>query len=38
LGVSSSVNSTLRRLAGGIGGQVSTMLLASAAIGSSGNP
>jgi MFS family permease len=37
-GVSSSVNSTLRRLAGGIGGQVSTILLASLVLSGSGEP
>lgn len=36
--VSSSLNSTLRRLAGGIGGQISTILLASLVVSRSGAP
>ena len=37
-GVSTAVNSTVRRLAGGIGGQVGTILLASLAAGSAAPP
>ena len=36
--VSSAVNSTVRRLAGGLGGQVSTILLASIVLGAGGGP
>jgi hypothetical protein len=36
--VSSAVNSTVRRLAGGVGGQISTIVLASVVVVSTGEP